>query len=361
MNKKLILFISLLSLLILHSCKKDKEDIPSTPIIPEDFSTLRGVDISFLPEIRTSNFVAKNENGIAEDMLYTLRTAGVNIFRLRIWVHPANQHSGLEEVKTLSKEIKNTGAKVWLTVHYSDTWADPGNQQKPARWASANFDQLKDSVYQYTKKIMQEINPDYIQIGNEINNGFLWPDGSYSLQASMKLLLKEGIKAVRENSTQTKIMIHYAGHAEAMSFYSSINNLDYDIIALSYYPKWHGKDLDSLANNLKALSSNFNKEIILAETSYPFTFGWNDWTNNVVGSEEEIIDTYAASPEGQKAYLQKIRSILESTPKGIGFCYWGAEWVSFKGNTANNGSSYENQAFWDFEGKALPVIKAYHE
>jgi arabinogalactan endo-1,4-beta-galactosidase len=83
--------------------------------------------------------------------------------------------------------------KALVTVHYSDSWADPSKQAKPIYWQSVSFGQLKDSVYNYTKKIITEISPDYIQIGNEINNGFLWPDVSISNLTQMKNLLQRSI------------------------------------------------------------------------------------------------------------------------------------------------------------------------
>lgn len=354
--KKNYYFLISFFLLIL-SCKKSST--PPSTSTPEDFSFIQAADVSLIPEIRTYSFVAKNSAGINEDMLYTLRTAGVNTFRLRLWVNPNNIHSGFAEVKNFSKEIKNTGAKVWITVHYSDTWADPGHQSKPSAWSNSTVLQLKDSVYQYTKRIITEINPDYIQIGNEINNGFLWPEGSYTQLSNLKLLLSEGIRAVRENSNTTKIILHYAGHQYAEDFFSKMNNLDYDIIGLSYYPKWHGKDLESLNSSILNIGLSLNKKVIIAETSYPFTLTWNDWTNNIIGSENEIIPAYPATELGQKNFLHDIKSMMKNNAFGLGFCYWGGEWVAFKGNTSTNCSSWENQAFWDFTGKALPVMEVY--
>lgn len=321
---------------------------------------IKGVDASFIPEIRLSNMITKNANGQVEDMLLTLKNAGVNTLRLRIWNNPVKEHSGLEEVKNFSNEIKNLGLKVWLTIHYSDTWADPGAQTKPNDWNGLTFVQLKDSMRNYTSKIANEIKPDYIQIGNEINNGFLWPEGSSLNTMQMLELLKEGVKAVKENSPQTKIIIHYAGYDKADYFYSQLSNLDYDIIGLSYYPNWHGKSLDTLQMQLLSLSSKFNKPILIAETAYPFTYGWNDWTNNIIGDSSQILPQFTASIQGQKDYLNQIKFIISNTPNGIGFAYWGAEFISFKGSEAKNGSSWENQAFWDFSNKALPVMSVFN-
>jgi len=338
-------------------CNK-KDNSVVTPVKP--FQII-ACDMSFLPQIRQNNIQTKNQYGQSEDMLVTLQKAGVNTIRLRIWNNPSDGHSGLSEVKTLAGEIHQRGMKVWLTVHYSDSWADPGNQQKPLAWEDATYVQLKDSVYSFTKKLMTEINPDFIQIGNEINNGLLWPEGNSSNPEHMNELIKQGIKAVRDCQTPTKIILHYAGYKDAIPFYSKLSSADYDIIGLSYYPHWHGKSLDSLQLMLSAIGSQVNKDIVIAETAYPFTFGWNDWTNNIIGDSSQILPEFPASPLGQHDFLQSIKSIILTSPRGIGFCYWGAEWIAFQGNQATNGSSWENQALWNFNNQASYAIQVFSE
>ena len=100
---------------------------------------------------------------------------------------------------------------------------------------------------------------------------------------------------------------------------------------------------------------------LIAETAYPFTFAWNDWTNNIIGDSSQILPQFSASIQGQKDYLNKIKYIISNTPNGIGFAYWGAEFISFKGSEAKNGSSWENQALWDFTNKALPSMSVFNE
>jgi arabinogalactan endo-1,4-beta-galactosidase len=131
---------------------------------------------------------------------------------------------------------------------------------------------------------------------------------------------------------------------------------------LSYYPIWHGKDLNVLKQKLNMLGSTHSKEILIAETAYPFTLGWNDWTNNIVGLEEQLIlPDFQPTPEGQKSFLMAIRNTILETGKGIGFCYWGAELVAWKGPEAADGSPWENQALFDFENNALPALKVFGE
>ncbi len=352
-------FLKFLFLFFLLSCSDSSfVAISPTSVTPEVFE-IKGADLSFLPEVRRSNITFTNAENQTEDMLTTLKKSGVNTVRLRLWKNPSTPNSNFETVKSISREIRNKGMKVMLTVHYSDSWADPSKQEKPSTWKNLNINQLQDSVFVYTKKIISEINPDYIQIGNEINNGFLFPEGSFTNLSQMKMLLKKGISAVRQTNPSTKIILQFAGHQYADSFFSNFKDLDYDIIGISYYPKWHGKNLNELQTNLITTSNVNNKPIFIAETSYPFTFDWNDWTNNEIGDNSQILPEFPASEIGQKNYLIKIRTLMKSVPLGIGFCYWGGEWVSYKGDKATDGSNWENQAFWDFKNKALPIIEAY--
>jgi arabinogalactan endo-1,4-beta-galactosidase len=347
-------FIYILYLLSLFSCSKNDAGDVVQPAAKS--LEIKGVDISFLPEIRQFGTVFYNKNNQAEPMLTTLKNAGVNTIRLRLWKNPTDSNSSFTTVKNLVTECKNLGFKTLLSIHYSDTWADPSQQQKPQQWQGISFNQLKDSVYNYTKKIITEIRPDYIQIGNEINYGFILPEGSNSNLLQMKSLISKAVQAVRDNNSTTKIIIHYAGHDTAATFFNTISDIDYDIIGLSYYPIWHGKDLDILKQNMNLLATNTNKKVMIVETSYPFTMNWNDYTNNIIGLQNQILPAFPATAEGQKNYINKLKEICNSNPNFLGFCYWGAEWVSYKGSTSNNGSSWENQALWDFNNKALPVL-----
>ncbi|MBC7868238.1 MAG: glycosyl hydrolase 53 family protein [Gloeobacteraceae cyanobacterium ES-bin-316] len=359
MNKLKIVLVLLISACSKSSVPSPPVPAPPVPVVPSKELNIKAVDASFIPEIRSSGVVTKNRLGQPEDMLTTLKNEGVNTIRLRLWKDPATLHSGFNEVKTFAQKIKSKGLKVWITVHYSDTWADPGAQLKPAAWNGASYAQLKDSVYNYTKKIVTEMNPDYIQIGNEINGGLIWPEGRSSNLVQMKELIAQGIRAVRDQSPQTKIMLHNAGIDNAAFFYTNIGALDYDIIALSYYPIWHGKNLNQLQTTLNTLSAQFNKDIVIAETAYPFTFGWNDYTNNIIGLDNQILPEFSATEQGQKDFLTRLKTIVTNSPKGTGLCYWGAEWVAFKGPQSTKGSSWENQALWDFNYKALPAMGVF--
>ena len=357
MKKLIFCFLTL----VLISCSSGGDSPEPTPIPTED-SFIRAADLSFLPEIEAAG-VSFKYNNVVQDPLLTLKNAGVNYIRIRLWNNPINGHSNLSEVKQLATKVRTHGMKVWLTVHYSDTWADPGNQTKPVAWQNLNFSDLKSAVSVYTTQVVTEIKPEIIQIGNETNDGFLWPEGKLSTNETQYLeLTNTAISSVKTANSATKIMLHFAGISNSADWYfNKVKNLNYDYIGISYYPVYHGTSLTDLKTKLTTLSQTYNKKIILAETSYPFTLSWNDWTNNVVGQSNQLVAGYDATASGQKNYILAIKSLVKSVPNGSGFCYWGGEWVAFKGNQATNGSTWENQALWDFNNNALEAIQAFNK
>ncbi len=350
----------ILIIILIFGCRSDSENNDHWGGISPDL--ISAVDISDYPKVSSYNPTFYDENNNEIDFINTLIQNGVNTIRLRLWVNPANESSSLIEVKEFSDELKSLGFKIWITPHFSDTWAHPGQQQIPTNWESLSFEELKNQLYSYTSQIMNEIDPDYIQIGNEINTGILFPHGNIAdNQDQFVELVNVGVSAVRNNSTNAKIILHCAGFESSNWFFNIVKEVDYDVIGISYYPWWHGKSLNDLQNQLSNLSVNFNKEVLIAETSYPFTLGWNDWTNNNVGLEEHLIlPEYPASPQGQKDFIRDIKNLILEVNNGIGFCYWGADSIAWDGETSTNGSTWENQAVFDFDNKELPVLKEFN-
>jgi arabinogalactan endo-1,4-beta-galactosidase len=370
------LSIYLAFFIFLTACSKGAENIPIVDPIPPlppvpspNANFIRGLDLSFSPEILAEG-TKFYQAGQQADLLQLCKDKGINTIRLRLWHTPTDAHSGLKEVVDFAKTLTTKGFGIWLDIHYSDTWADPGNQNKPAAWKSASVAVLKDSVFQYTARVMASfktagISLKIVQVGNETNAGFLWNEGrvggtydnNWSNYAQM---MKEGLRAVKEADANTKTMIHFAGIDGAEWFYNNLalQTVSYDYIGLSFYPIWHGKSLDALGSGLSNLISKFQKPIVIAETSYPFTLGWNDYTNNVWGLANQLMPEYPASPEGQQAYTKALMDVLKKLPQqqGMGLCWWAPEWVAFKGPTATNGSSMENLTLFDFSNNALPAL-----
>ena len=355
---RFILLICLFNYLIISSgCDgKDTVVVVETPYK----IALKGMDISFLPEIETYGSRFFDSSGVEMPLLDIIKRNGINLVRIRLWNNPADQHSGFDEVAELARRCRQKGFKIFLDLHYSDTWADPGHQEAPAVWKDLPLAELKDSVYQYTKFVLSSIRPEYVQIGNEINNGFMWNIGSLQNEKNFIDILKQGIRASREVNPETSIIIHYAGIEGSSEFYDLLekNEVEYDIIGISYYPVWHGKSTKALENELNILKAKFNKEVFIAEFSYPFTLQYNDLTHNVVGLESQLINGFAPTKAGQKAFVNEIKSVCERS-LALGFCYWGGEWIAFKGYNAGDGSSYENQALFDFNNKENPALSIF--
>jgi arabinogalactan endo-1,4-beta-galactosidase len=370
--KRALIFLGFVALI--SACSKTSSPDPVTPPLPPVLAPLntdfiRGVDLSFSPEILSAGTIFKDNNQV-KDLVQICKDKGINTVRLRVWHTPIEGHSGLAEVVAFAKILNTKGFNIWLDIHYSDSWADPANQTKPAAWKNASFTELKDSVYQYTSSCIQSfktagINLKMVQIGNETNSGFLWDlgkvGGSFDNNwGNYALLLREGIRAVKDISSTTKTMIHLAGYDSADWFFGNLaaQNVSYDYIGLSYYPVWHGKSLDLLLTSLTSLINKYQKPVIIAETSYPFTLLWNDYTNNIVGMTSQLIPAYDATPDGQNAYTKALIDLMRKLPnqQGLGVCWWAPEWVSFKGPTATNGSSAENLTLFDFSNNALPAL-----
>ncbi|MES2656805.1 MAG: glycosyl hydrolase 53 family protein [Bacteroidota bacterium] len=351
---------------ILFACNKESNTVS---INSEKPNIINALDLSFTPLMEQNN-VLYYKDSTAVPILNLVHNKGINTIRVRLWNNPVNTQSALPEVMDFAKRIKVAGMQFWLDFHYSDTWADPGSQTTPKAWNNLPLLLLKDSIYQYTKRTLRALKlqnaaPDYIQVGNEINNGFLWPVGrinSFADSNNVHLaeLLIEAIKACKEELPQTKIMIHYAGYAGAREYFQMLINshVQFDIVGISYYPWWHGNKWNDLDIALSYLSTLY-KPIVIAETAYPFTMLWNDWTTNVLGDSTNLIAGLKADVNGQANFIRELKKIVvknQSVNTNYGMCYWAPEWVAYKGAMATDGSPWENLTLFDFKNKALPAL-----
>ena len=346
--------LSVVVVLFLVSCSKNESQNPKEPVPLE--LNYRAADLSFLPEIERWSTVFYNKDSVQQDLLTILKEAGCNTVRIRLWKDPDSIQSSLSEVIALSNQIRSAGLFIWLDIHYSDTWADPAHQTKPKAWHTLPFELLRDSVKAYTYAVVNAIQPNIVQIGNEINQGFLWPDGHINNKSQFHTLLHDALTSAHSASTKCKRMLHLAGTDNANSFFQDADSLPFEQIGISYYPKWHTKDLNQLFTDLDHLGIAYNRDIFLAEVAYPFTMDWNDWTNNIIGWEQDILPEYESTIQGQAAYLGVLNRRLQQTSHGSGICYWAPDWVAYKGPTATNGSPWENQALFNFNHVALPGI-----
>lgn len=344
------LFILILISLLFLGCEEDNLIESASVGLKNE---IKGIDASFIPELRERQIMIYNEGSNEVDILDLLQSQGFNTIRMRLWHSPIGKHSAFDEVKSFSDEVKSRNLKTFLNFHYSDTWADPGKQASPQAWNNLSFNQVEDSMFVYTKSVILELQPDYVQIGNEINNGFVYPFGKKENLEDMKSLLNASIQAIREASPLSEIIIHYAGIDGAPLFFEKMNDLDYDIIALSYYPYWHGKDLNRLETTLNTLTRLYSKKIIIAEIAYPFT--------SLDGTENFLVDGFPASSEGQLDFVKTVKSIIDENSMGYGICLWGGVTNAYaQPKPSSNGYYWENQAVLDYDNHPLPILSIFN-
>lgn len=244
---------------------------------------MMGADISFLPQLE-SRGIKFYDNNEEKDAIEILKNHGLNYIRLRIFVNPENEKGyspnrgfcGIDSTLKMARRIKEGGLKLLLDFHYSDTWADPQKQFKPKTWEGLEFKALSTTLNNYTKSVLSQLKeqgtmPDMVQIGNEINHGIVWPEGHVSNLDNLATLLKAGIKAVREVDVSTTVMLHLAlgGQNEETVFWFDnmiARGVEFDIIGLSYYPRWHCT-LDDLNNNMLDIIKRYNKDVNVVEYS----------------------------------------------------------------------------------------------
>jgi arabinogalactan endo-1,4-beta-galactosidase len=334
---------------------------------------LRGADLSSLTQIEAAQGTFR-DHGVQRSALDILRDHGVNVIRLKLWHTPMDGHNSLQEVLAMGARVKRAGMKLLLDIHYSDTWADPSAQTKPAAWKNLTFSLLQDSVYRYTKDVVTSLRaanalPDIIQIGNEISQGMLWDDGKLNPGTTLQwqsfcLLLKSGIQGAKDalaTGDSVKIMIHIdrgGDNGGCRWFFDNLlaQAVPLDYIGLSYYPWWHGT-LEQFRANVNDLAQTYGKDIVVVETAYPWTLKWFDATSNLVGMPSQLLSGYPATADGQRQFLSDVRTVISQVPfgKGAGFVYWEPAWISVSGV----GSPWENCALFDSSGNELSSLDAF--
>jgi hypothetical protein len=249
-----------------------------------------GADISFLPQIESGagRFFQRGgkffEDGQGKDAIELLKSHGLNYIRLRIFVDPQNEGGyspelgfcGLDSTLSMARRIKDAGMGFLLDFHYSDYWADPQQQNKPLAWADLAYEDLKDSMRSYTSRVLRAMEaqgtlPDMVQIGNEVNHGLLWPDGHISNLDQLAGLLQAGVEGTAAVDPNMPVMMHIAlgGQNDEARFWLDnmiARGVEFDIIGISYYPRWHGT-LEDLYRNLHDLIDRYNKPINVVEYS----------------------------------------------------------------------------------------------
>ena len=359
---------SMAAFLSLGCAASPADDKPPAPVY-------RGVDLSMLPHFESAGVVYRDTQPIADLPTWVVRR-GVNLIRLRLFVDPnpdyaptAGATQNLDDTIAMALRVKAAGAAVLLDLHYSDSWADPEKQSKPAAWADLTGDALAAKVEQYTAETLRAfaaagVAPEMVQVGNEIAPGGRWPygkradepdteDESWRRFASLVNAGIRGVRAADGTARKTDVLIHIHGGGRPglpTWFFNRLANhvTDFQFIGLSFYPG-NRETLATLRDNLHALAAKHPQGILVAETAYP--------NAHIPDLHATDLD-YPATPAGQRQFLVDLTKTLRGVPggKGRGWVYWYPESVPLPGEWVWHGG---RAALFDAAGRALPAWDAF--
>ena len=363
---------------------------------------VKGMDLSTLLELDRLGAKYYDE-GKERDILDIMKDYDVDTIRLRIWNDPwGKDHesygAGENDVPTtleIAKRVSEKGLGVLMNFHYSDFWADPGKQIKPKAWEGMSVAELTQAVYDFTFDTMElfkkeGVNITMVQVGNELSNGLLWPEGKIDVDAgigeydNIAAFVSAGIRAVRKSNPDIPVMIHLDNGGNNELYRRWFDNYvtrgeDFDLIGLSYYPFWHGT-MDQLINNMNDIAERYHKDLIIAEVSMGYTM--EDYKDYEKLSDSER-KGYATRPalvekiefpmtkEGQADFMRTLLSRMETVAeqRARGFFWWEPAWIPVPGSgwatpasleymhdPGPCGNEWANQALFDYEGNVLPTL-----
>jgi len=374
--------------------------------IPADF--IKGADISSVIALENSGVVFYNAEGEVQDIFQTLKEHGINYIRVRVWNDPydaeGNPYGGgnndLATAVKIGKRATAQGLRLCVNFHYSDFWADPSKQQAPKAWEGMSIDQKANALYEFTKHSLETllregIDVGMVQIGNE-TTGKMCGETNW---INITKLMNAGSRAVREVSaafdTDTEIAVHFTNPERGIREYHRYGmildnfNVDYDIFASSYYPYWHGT-LENLTAVLKDIAESFGKKVMVAEVAYAYTYENGDDFGNTISEESYVVKPYPITVQGQaNAIRDCIQAVVDVGGAGIGVFYWEPAWIPVPGSNYEErfelwekygsgwatsfaasydpadagvyygGSSWDNQALFDFNGRPLASLQVF--
>jgi arabinogalactan endo-1,4-beta-galactosidase len=343
--------ITLLFYTLLEAQTNNCKCITGTPPSPLVFS--KGGDVSWLPQMEATGYIFYDADGTPKDGLQLLKDRGMNTVRLRVFVNPSsdriNGHCSPAETVAMAVRAKNIGMRIMIDFHYSDSFADPAHQTKPAAWANHSFDELKNDVYTHTFDVLDDlktagVTPEWVQIGNEIPSGMLWPEGKIVNNQNwnqLAALLNKGYDATKAVNPSIKVIIHKNqahDNGNLRFFFDNIttNNVKYDVIGMSYYPYWLGSNYTAtivpMQLNLNDMVSRYGKEVMIVE----------------VGGDYTLV-------QNTKDMLLAVINAVKAVPnnKGLGVIYWEPQ-------GANSWSGYRLNA-WQNNGKPSPALDAFKD
>lgn len=374
-----------------------KADIFVKPVegLKEDF--IFGADISSLPSLEKSGVTFQDEAGNPAELTSLLFGSGFNYIRVRVWNDPFDAsgrgygggNCNVDTAIDIGKRAASCGMKLLVDFHYSDFWADPKKQQAPKAWEGMDIEAKAKALHDFTYdalKRMKDAGVDIgmVQIGNETDT-MLCGENNWIKIAK---LLNAGSAAVREIDPQILVVVHFSQPVLRYAQILDARKVDYDVYAASYYSYWHGTT-ENLTKVLSEIASTYDKRVMVAETAYLYTEENGDEHANSCPADG-IILRYATTVQGQANAMRELVAAVSAVgEKALGVFYWEPAWLpvpakgkeeqsalwekfgsgwasSYAGSYDPNdaglyygGSSWDNQALFDFAGKALPTLKIF--
>jgi arabinogalactan endo-1,4-beta-galactosidase len=343
------LTVVLLFIVIAFACKKSGNDTtpdPTPPVPPPPTPAFfaKGADVGWLTEMESVGIKFYNSAGTQTECMQLLKSLGMNALRFRVWVNPANGWNNTADVVAKAVRAKNLGMKIMIDFHYSDSWADPGQQTKPAAWATEDVNGLRTSVYDHTFSVMTAlknagVTPDWVQVGNETGDGMLWPEGKASVNMiNYARFFIAGHDAVKAVSSTTKVIVHLHNGWDNNLYRWNLDGLTangavWDIVGMSLYPNssnWSSLNTQCLAN-MNDMVIRYGSEVMITEVG----MSWDQ-------------------PDACKLFITDLINKVKSIPnnKGLGVFYWEPE-------AYNNWQGYSLGAF-DNSGKPTAALNAFN-
>jgi len=334
----------LLLTLLSTACKKTPKGDTQIYPVPDPIGTYaKGADVSWVSEMEAAGKKFYNSAGVQQDLFRILSDKGINSIRLRVWVNPSTGWCNTADVLAKAKRAQTMNMRILLDFHYSDSWADPGQQNKPAAWASQDIAALKTSVANHTTEVLtllknNRIVPEWVQVGNETNNGMLWEEGKASVNMkNFADLVLSGYNAVKSVNPDSKVIVHLSNGFDNGLFRWMFDGLKnngakWDVIGMSLYPTvadWAEKNTQCLAN-MNDMVTRYGSEIMICEVGMP-----------------------VAEAATSKSFIADLLTKNKSLPnqKGLGVFYWEPQ-------SYNSWSGYKLGAF-DDTGKPTIAMDAF--
>ena len=300
----------LLGMVLMGACKND----PAVPPKPQETLFARGADVSWISEMEAAGRKFYDAAGVEQDGLRLLKQLGMDAIRLRVWVDPVDGWCGKADLLVKARRAHALGMRLLIDFHYSDTWADPGQQRLPAAWEGKDLDGLKTAVSEHTIDVLGAlkaagITPEWVQVGNETGNGMLWETGKAATNmANYAVLNNAGYDAVKTVFPETKVIVHVQNGYDNNLFRWLFDGLKayggkWDVVGMSLYPSpddWQQRNEQCLAN-MRDMVDRYGTEVMICEVG----MSWDEASTAKLFLEDLIAKTRSL-PEG----------------KGLGVFYW---------------------------------------